>query len=289
MASSPRKDSERPRWRRDLPLSLVITRKSVWRIAAVIITACILSGNAMTTAHAEPALSRALRGRKLLVSRLDRIAEHRRVAEEKIHEQLRVVNRELSGVLADGAVFANYRRRVIHGMNSLINERRGLRVLLHRLERSIRTRVKALKAQRESITSWILTFGIFRACPVQGLDAVANNFGYVVSKRLGVPRHIHQGNDIAAPYGASIIAPFDGTAVASADPLGGWAVKVYSPIGYVYNAHLSAYGHLGEVKAGEVIGFVGATGDASGPHDHFEWHPGAGPAVDPYPYLMAVC
>jgi murein DD-endopeptidase MepM/ murein hydrolase activator NlpD len=162
-------------------------------------------------------------------------------------------------------------------------------VRLYRLERSIRTRVEALKAQRESITSWILTFGIFRACPVQGPYAVANNFGYVVSKRPGVPRHIHQGNDIAAPYGASIIAPFDGTAVASADPLGGWAVKVYSPIGYVYNAHLSAYGHLGEVKAGEVIGFVGATGDAVGPHDHFEWHPGAGPAVDPYPYLMAVC
>jgi murein DD-endopeptidase MepM/ murein hydrolase activator NlpD len=265
------------------------TRKVIRRTAAVIITACMLSGNVMTVAHAESALSRALRGRKLLVSTLARIAEHRRVAEEEVHEQLRAVNRDLSGVRSDGAAFANYRRRVIHSMNSLISERRGLLVLLHRLERSIRTRVEALKAQRESITTWILTFGIFRACPVQGLQAVANNFGYVVSKRPGVPSHIHQGDDIAAPYGASIIAPFDGTAVASADPLGGWAVKVYGIAGYVYNAHLSAYGDLGEVKAGEVIGFVGATGDASGPHDHFEWHPGAGPAVDPYPYLMAVC
>jgi murein DD-endopeptidase MepM/ murein hydrolase activator NlpD len=265
------------------------TRKAVRRTAAIIITACMLSGHVMTIAHAESALSRALRDRKIFVTRLARIAEHRRVAEEKVHEQLRVVKRELSGVRTDGATFANYRRRVIHSMNSLINERRGLRVLLHRLERSIRTQVEALKAQRESITTWILTFGIFRACPVQGPHDVANNFGYVVSKRPGVPRHIHQGNDIAAPYGASIIAPFDGTAVASADPLGGWAVKIYGIAGYVYNAHLSAYGDLGEVKAGEVIGFVGATGDASGPHDHFEWHPGAGPAVDPYPYLMAVC
>ena len=250
MASSPRKDSERPWWRRDLPMLLAITRKTVWRIAAVITTACMLSGNVMTTAHAESAISRALHDRKLLVSRLAGIAEHRRVAEDKVHEQLRVVDLELSGVRADGAAFANYRRPVIHSMNSLTNQERGLRVLQHRLERSIRARVEALKAQRESITTWILTFGIFRACPVQGLHSVANDFGYVVSKRPGVPRHIHQGNDIAAPYGASIIAPFDGTAVASADPLGGWTVDVYGIAGYVYNAHLSAYGDLGIGEGG---------------------------------------
>jgi murein DD-endopeptidase MepM/ murein hydrolase activator NlpD len=265
------------------------TRKAVRRTAAIIITACMLWGNVLPIAHAESARSRALRDRKLLVSRLAGIADHRRVPEEKVHEQLRVVERELPGVRADGAAFANYRRRVIHRTTSLISERRGLRVLLQRLERSTRTWVEALKAQRESITTWIVTFGIFRACPVKGPHAVANDFGYVVSKRPGVPRHVHQGDDIAAPYGASIVAPFDGTAVASADPLGGWAVKVYGVAGYVYNAHLSAYGDLGEVTAGEVIGFVGATGDASQPHDHFEWHPGAGPAVDPYPYLMAVC
>jgi murein DD-endopeptidase MepM/ murein hydrolase activator NlpD len=62
--------------------------------------------------------------------------------------------------------------------------------------------------------------------------------------------------------------------------LGGLAVDVYGADGHVYNAHLSAYGKLGDVKTGDVIGYVGSTG---GPHDYFEWHPGNGPAVDPTP------
>jgi murein DD-endopeptidase MepM/ murein hydrolase activator NlpD len=64
---------------------------------------------------------------------------------------------------------------------------------------------------------------------------------------------------------------------------------VYGARGFVYNAHLVAYGQLGAVGAGTVIGYVGATGDAGGPHDHFEWHPNNGAAVDPYPFLSAVC
>jgi murein DD-endopeptidase MepM/ murein hydrolase activator NlpD len=85
-------------------------------------------------------------------------------------------------------------------------------------------------------------------------------------------------------------------------------VYVYGADGYVYNAHLDHYSDLsnGSVHAGDVIGYVGNTGDAQGgiTHDHFEWHPNVipsnwpespygysviGTAVNPYPILSQVC
>ena len=71
--------------------------------------------------------------------------------------------------------------------------------------------------------------------------------------------------------------------------MGGLGAKVYGEYGYVYNAHLSRFGQLGPVSRGDVIGYVGTTGNASGPHTHFEWHPGNGIAVDPYSFLVLVC
>ncbi len=174
-------------------------------------------------------------------------------------------------------------------MRYLIEARHKLRVRAKGLLRYVKRRTETLRMQRSSVSGWIQTFGILRECPVRGDHTVANNFGYIVEERPGVPRHIHEGNDITAAYGTPVVAPFDGTAVASSNTLGGLAVSVYGAAGHVYNAHLSAYGMLGQVKTGDVIGYVGATGDAGGPHDHFEWHPAGGAAVDPYPYLMAVC
>lgn len=130
--------------------------------------------------------------------------------------------------------------------------------------------------------------GPFRVCPVDEPHAYSDDFG---APRWGGGYHLHQGNDIFAPEGTPIRAPFRGVAERAANTQGGESVIVRGRLGYVYNAHLSAYGTLGRVSAGTIIGYVGNTGNASGtaPHDHFEWHPGGGSAVNPFPFLNAVC
>ena len=128
----------------------------------------------------------------------------------------------------------------------------------------------------------------FAICPVRGSGYFADDFG---APRYAGGYHPHQGNDIFAPAGTPIVAPFDGVALRTPNVLGGNAVKVLGQFGYVYNAHLAAYGKTGPVRMGEIVGYVGNTGDALGgpPHDHFEWHPAGGPAIDPFPFLLEVC
>lgn len=131
--------------------------------------------------------------------------------------------------------------------------------------------------------------GPFYWCPVDPPRSYIDDFGF---PRVG---HTHQGNDVFAPAGTPIRAPFVGTAEEGFDGLGGIVVHVYGSANadYVYNAHMSA--HVGvdgqQVQPGDIIGLVGNTGNAAGtpPHDHFEYHPGGGSAVSPYVYLNEVC
>jgi peptidoglycan hydrolase CwlO-like protein len=143
--------------------------------------------------------------------------------------------------------------------------------------------------------------GIIVRCPVAGPHAYSDSFG---ANRYSGGYHPHAGNDIMAQEGTPIVAPFNGRAEPGQNGLGGLTVTVYGSQGYVYNAHLSKYGASGQVSVGTVVGYVGHTGDTQTPHDHFEWHPNhipdnpwrspygytvIGSAIDPYPYLNAVC
>jgi murein DD-endopeptidase MepM/ murein hydrolase activator NlpD len=128
--------------------------------------------------------------------------------------------------------------------------------------------------------------GPVRACPVQGPHSVADSFG---APRPG--GRIHEGNDVFAATGTPVIAVADGVVIREPNTLGGQAVVLRTGAGYFYYAHLSAFGASGRVRAGDVIGLTGTSGDANGliPQVHFEYHPGGGPAVDPFPVLQPAC
>jgi murein DD-endopeptidase MepM/ murein hydrolase activator NlpD len=123
------------------------------------------------------------------------------------------------------------------------------------------------------------------ACPVPGAGFTDD---------WGQPRgggRTHQGNDLHAPSGVPELAIVSGNVTYGNGGGGGMGAYIAGDDGnrYVYY-HLSEYvGPPRHVTPGEVIGKVGATGDATGPHLHFEIHPGGGPAVDPYPTLVKIC
>ncbi|MFC4633444.1 peptidoglycan DD-metalloendopeptidase family protein [Dokdonia ponticola] len=85
---------------------------------------------------------------------------------------------------------------------------------------------------------------------------------------------VHTGIDIRAAIGTPIIATADGTVFLSRE-VGAWGnlIKIQHQDGYeTWYAHLKDFNtHYGKsVKKGDVIGYVGITGNSSGPHLHFE-------------------
>jgi hypothetical protein len=111
----------------------------------------------------------------------------------------------------------------------------------------------------------------------------------------------HHGDDIFAPLGSPILAVADGTLFSVGwNRIGGNRLWLRDREGnYFYYAHLAAFSTLAvegaKVRRGDVLGFVGNTGDAAGTpyHLHFEIHPvallalGYDGAVDPTSYLRA--
>jgi peptidoglycan LD-endopeptidase LytH len=134
--------------------------------------------------------------------------------------------------------------------------------------------------------------------PVLGvtLDRLADSF----YERRGEGR-IHHAIDIMAPKGTPVLAADNSTIVrVSSNTLGGLTIYAIDPLRRLvyYYAHLDRYDIIAykgkAVAKGDVIGYVGTTGDARGgpPHLHFQvmryrderryWD---GEPIDPFPYF----
>lgn len=113
-----------------------------------------------------------------------------------------------------------------------------------------------------------------------------------LTSRFG-PRwgRLHAGVDFAGPVGTPIRAPKAGTVTFVGQQQGyGNKVELTLADGTVlYFAHLHSMSvHKGQsVAAGQTIATLGNTGRSTGPHLHFEVHPGGGGPVDPEPWLRA--
>ena len=101
--------------------------------------------------------------------------------------------------------------------------------------------------------------------------------------------HCHTGLDFAAPTGTPILAVANGTIVhtAWAGAYGNRTIQRLEDGTELWYCHQDQYGAKPgqSVFGGQPIGFVGSTGNSTGPHMHLEVRPGGGDAVDPFQAL----
>jgi murein DD-endopeptidase MepM/ murein hydrolase activator NlpD len=155
-------------------------------------------------------------------------------------------------------------------------ERREAREL--RQERRERAERRADRAERRALAQWVM--------PISGAGWSAP-FGQQGSMWSS---GYHTGQDFTAPYGTSVVAASGGTIT-----FAGWSdaygnnIEITHPDGnQTWYAHLSDFAQTsGTVAPGDVIGYVGCTGNCYGNHLHFEFHPGGGEAADPISWLRS--
>ena len=134
------------------------------------------------------------------------------------------------------------------------------------------------------------------ACPLKSYTRVSSEYGWRKNPVSGVNR-LHAGIDLAAPGGTPIYAAASGYV-----QVAGWSSGGYGNYVIIYhgsmsdgNAYSTLYGHMKSVatsagkyvKQGELIGYVGSTGNSTGNHLHLEvWKGGSkANAVNPRGYI----
>jgi murein DD-endopeptidase MepM/ murein hydrolase activator NlpD len=141
-------------------------------------------------------------------------------------------------------------------------------------------------AEEQSVVFSNLLRNIPVGYPLYG--EMSSNYGYRRNPFGGLSGEFHPGIDIKGQYGDPIFATADGV-VDRCDWYGGYGNAVVLNHSYSYQ---TLYGHMTkvnveqgqEVKAGDLIGYMGSTGRSTGPHVHYEVRKD-GIDIDPVPYL----
>ena len=133
-------------------------------------------------------------------------------------------------------------------------------------------------------------------CPLKSYTRISSEYGWRKNPVTGVNK-LHAGTDFAAPAGTPIYAAASGYV-----QVAGWSSGGYGNYVIIYhgkmsdgNAYSTLYGHMRAVatsagkyvQQGEVIGYVGSTGNSTGNHLHLEvWKGGSkANAVNPRGYI----
>lgn len=129
-----------------------------------------------------------------------------------------------------------------------------------------------------------------KVCPIGAPNGFIDSWGFPRSGGRS-----HKGVDMFADYGTPLFAVADGRVRRVwNNRLGGLSIDLLDDNGdRYYYAHLSAVAVSSgqRVIAGQVIGANGNSGNARGtpPHLHWQFHPGGGPPVNPFPLARALC
>ena len=190
------------------------------------------------------------------------------------------------------AQLADERRNLLGAESNLANESKRLQAQFAEVKAEYEKIAKRLAPEQTSSSSSASapllrsTDGMY--CPVGGPTSFVDSWG---APRSG---HTHQGVDMMGSYGTPLVAIVSGTITYAAyDGSGGNMLFLSGSDGnqywYMHNQEnfVSTGAHVG---AGETIASLGDTGNAAGtPHLHFEYHPGGGAAVNPYPLVASIC
>ncbi|MHB0976618.1 MAG: murein hydrolase activator EnvC family protein [Candidatus Aquicultorales bacterium] len=226
---------------------------------------------------------------KLIVEQDARLVRESKEAKEAVEvkeaEQVRIkqsieVKRE--AILAEEeriAYLKSEQERAREAAAAQLNQSNALKEQLKQNEAALEETIRQEKEDAASIAARMGSYGnrfVSRTgwvWPVGTPADITSPFGWRVHPIYGDNR-FHSGVDIAVAYGTPVVAANNGVV----EDVGWWggyglivAINHGDGIGSLY-AHLSStVVEIGQdVKAGDVIGYVGSTGNSTGPHLHFE-------------------